>query len=442
MPDQQEFPTFCTRFLRGCWCHLGSTDESRRTFHLTRVPMKELLRWKTFPPMDGGVFHRRSSFIRTLVRWKVLLALHRWRALHKAQGTWMCRETMVVAGGGWRWLVLWNGKIWFTSGFHCADIAYSKEIDVPFQTFVLFTCQISRNFQHFAPDFCGAADVILGPQMNPGGLFIWREFRWRNSSGERLLHRREGFSPEEFLHRTLVRWKVLLALHRWRALHKAQGTWMCRETMVVAGGGWRWLVLWNGKIWFISGFHCADIAYSKEIDVPFQTFVLFTCQISRNFQHFAPDFCGAADVILGPQMNPGGLFIWREFRWRNSSGERLLHRREGLSPEEFLHRTLVRWKVLLALHRWRALHKAQGTWMCRETMVVGGWWFSDIAWIIILFDLYDWQRRCQQLEPGGKSRQYCFRDFRDFWTDLSCRRTNQCSSQRSQRWVGIEMDYQ
>ena len=92
--------------------------------------------------------------------------------------------------------------------------------------------------------------------------------------------------------------------------------------MVVAGGGWRWLVLWNGKIWFISGFHCADIAYSKEIDVPFQTFVLFTCQISRNFQHFAPDFCGAADVILGPQMNPGGLFIWREFRWRNSSGER------------------------------------------------------------------------------------------------------------------------
>ena len=167
MPDQQEFPTFCTRFLRGCWCHLGSTDESRRTFHLTRVPMKELLRWKTFPPMDGGVFHRRSSFIRTLVRWKVLLALHRWRALHKAQGTWMCRETMVV----------------------------------------------------------------------------------------------------------------------------------------------------------------------------------------------------------------------------------------------------------------------------------GGWWFSDIAWIIILFDLYDWQRRCQQLEPGGKSRQYCFRDFRDFWTDLSCRRTNQCSSQRSQRWVGIEMDH-
>ena len=91
---------------------------------------------------------------------------------------------MVVAGGGWRWLVHWNGKNWFTSGFHCADIAYSKEIDVPFQTFVLFTCQISRNFQHFAPDFCGAADVILG-QMNPGGHVIWREFRWRNSSGER-----------------------------------------------------------------------------------------------------------------------------------------------------------------------------------------------------------------------------------------------------------------
>ena len=49
MPDHQEFPAFCTRFFRGCSCHVGSTDESRRTFlHPTRVPMKEL-RGRTSP---------------------------------------------------------------------------------------------------------------------------------------------------------------------------------------------------------------------------------------------------------------------------------------------------------------------------------------------------------------------------------------------------------
>ena len=48
MPDHQEFPAFCTRFFRGCSCHVGSADESRRTFHRTRVPMKEL-RGRTSP---------------------------------------------------------------------------------------------------------------------------------------------------------------------------------------------------------------------------------------------------------------------------------------------------------------------------------------------------------------------------------------------------------
>ena len=66
---------------------------------------------------------------------------------------------------------IFRHKIWFTSGFHCADIA--RKLVFP-------------NFQHFAPDFCGAAHVMLGPQMTPGGLFIGREFWWRNSdsSGE------------------------------------------------------------------------------------------------------------------------------------------------------------------------------------------------------------------------------------------------------------------
>ena len=59
MPDHQEFPTFWTRFLRGCWCH-GSTDESRRTSHRTRVLMKELLGWINLP-----VWHLEGAALRT-----------------------------------------------------------------------------------------------------------------------------------------------------------------------------------------------------------------------------------------------------------------------------------------------------------------------------------------------------------------------------------------
>ena len=75
---------------------------------------------------------------------------------------------------------IFRRQIWFTPGFHCADITRK----LVFSSNFCFTCQITRNFQHFEPDFCAATDVMLGPQMNPGGLFIGREFRRRNSSGE------------------------------------------------------------------------------------------------------------------------------------------------------------------------------------------------------------------------------------------------------------------
>ena len=94
IPDHQEFPTFCTRFLRGCWCHVGSTDESRRTFHRTRVLMKELLQWSTCP-----VWHLEGT----------------------ALGTGNLDVSSDHCGGGWRWLVLCNG-IHMTSYDYNIDI--------------------------------------------------------------------------------------------------------------------------------------------------------------------------------------------------------------------------------------------------------------------------------------------------------------------------------
>ena len=47
MPDHQEIPTFCTRF-RGNSCHVGSTDESRRTLSHGASRSK----WK-LDPLDG-----------------------------------------------------------------------------------------------------------------------------------------------------------------------------------------------------------------------------------------------------------------------------------------------------------------------------------------------------------------------------------------------------
>ena len=60
MLDHQEFPTVCTRLFPGCSCHVGSTHESRRNCHRTRVLMKELLQWNTFL-----VWHLEGAALRT-----------------------------------------------------------------------------------------------------------------------------------------------------------------------------------------------------------------------------------------------------------------------------------------------------------------------------------------------------------------------------------------
>ena len=81
MPNHQEFPTFCTRFLRtcSCWIHRWS----RRMCHRTRTAMAEL-------------------------RWSTLLV---WHLEGAALGTGNLDHQTVVAGGWW-WLVLWNDSIW------------------------------------------------------------------------------------------------------------------------------------------------------------------------------------------------------------------------------------------------------------------------------------------------------------------------------------------
>ena len=53
---------------------------------------------------------------------------------------------------------------------------YREEIGVPLQTSILHARSPGNSN-------C-SCHVMLGPQVNPGGLFIWREFRRRNSSGE------------------------------------------------------------------------------------------------------------------------------------------------------------------------------------------------------------------------------------------------------------------
>ena len=90
-----EFPAFWTRFLRGYWCHVGSADESRRTFHRTRVPTKELLGWTNFP-----VWHLEGAAL-------------------------CCTENMDASsdhgGGGW-WLALAGSRKWPWNGLDYAQI--------------------------------------------------------------------------------------------------------------------------------------------------------------------------------------------------------------------------------------------------------------------------------------------------------------------------------